>query len=94
MSDNEAQQRSRRSVLSVLSLLQKMQVSSILSGAVAFQKTLVSLILSGVVAEVLATSQLAPLAQPPPILTSYLLLAIDSSAMIVVVGLHIIALDN
>jgi len=42
----------------------------------------------------LATSQLAPLAQPPPILTSYLLLAIDSSAMIVVVGLHIIALDN
>ncbi len=76
------------------SLLQKMQVSSILSGAVAFQKTLVSLILSGVVAEGLATSQLAPLAQPPPILTSNLLLAIDSSAMIVVVGLHVIALDN
>lgn len=36
MSDNEAQQRSRRSALSILSLLQKMQVSSILSGAVAF----------------------------------------------------------
>lgn len=51
------------------SLLQKMQVSSILSEAVAFQKTLVSLILSGVVAEGLATSQLAALAQPPPILT-------------------------
>jgi hypothetical protein len=76
------------------SLLQKMLVSLILSGAVAFQKTLVSLILSGVVAEGLATSQLAPLAQPPPILTSNLLLAIDSSAMIVVVGLHVIALDN
>jgi hypothetical protein len=54
------------------SLLQKMQVFSILSGAVAFQKTRVSLILSGVVAEGLATSQLAPLAQLPPILTSNL----------------------
>lgn len=70
-----------------------MQVSSILSGAAAIQKTLVSLILSGVVGEGLATSQLASLAQPPPILTSNLLLAVDSSAMIVVVGLHVIALD-
>jgi hypothetical protein len=62
------------------SLLQKMQVSSILSGAVAFQKTLVSLILSGVVAEGWLPLNLLPVHNHLPF--SF---AIDSSEMIVVV---------